>query len=303
LAVQGQVPFIVQLINANTGANFCGGSLIGPYHVLTASHCVDGTAAGDIKIWAGALNTNDADGYEVDVDTIYMHPQFDLNSLRNDVTVIKLAKPFPKSVGLRSIRITSNAVAPGTVVTTAGWGNTGSGYPDDLYYVETTVLSYSQCIQSEPAAWVFDSEMVCAHDSSQGSCYGDSGGPMYTGTKAAATQHGVVSWGSSNGCATAASVYARVSTYYDWIVAKTTHYVSTPCVDCEDNAPWIAMCKSIGGIYRLTTTAYQCRSLDIEKTRKISHEWNNCANTKLRDLCEKIGRYMCTDGVASCTKA
>ena len=58
--------------------------------------------------------------------------------------------------------------------------------------------------------------MICAGEKGKDSCQGDSGGPM---VDAAKKQVGVVSWGI--GCALAGypGVYARVSTYADWISA------------------------------------------------------------------------------------
>lgn len=56
--------------------------------------------------------------------------------------------------------------------------------------------------------------MICAGEKGKDSCQGDSGGPM---VDSAGKQVGVVSWGI--GCALAGypGVYARVSTYADWI--------------------------------------------------------------------------------------
>lgn len=306
IAKEGQFPFIIQLFDKQNNYNFCGGSSLGPYHILTAAHCVDGSTADAIQIWAGSLNIYDPAGYKVNVEKIYPHPDYDSFLIENDVAVIKLVKPFPKSVGLRKIKLatTNNVVDVGTTVTTCGWGNTNQYYtgyyPEDLLYVKTKVVSTNVCAEFY-SGYVQGDKMVCAHDPSEGSCYGDSGGPMFTGDGTTATQHGVVSFGSSAGCATAPSVYARVSNYYNWIVSKTAYTAKTACADCATNADWKGLCQEVGGTYKLTATGYQCQDLNIKKTLSFSYTWDNCNNKKVQDLCNQLGRYSCSNEMGKCT--
>jgi secreted trypsin-like serine protease len=308
LATDGQFPFIIQLFNKTADYNFCGGTSIGALHVLTAAHCVEGARANEIQIWAGALNINSNQGYKVNVDAIYQHKNYNAAQIKNDVAVIKLAKPFPKSVGVRAIEMATTNVAVGTQVTAVGWGSTSfagipgyGAYPEDLMFVKFDVVSTTVCERTY-GSFLAGSQEVCAYDPNQGTCFGDSGGPLITGSQTEARQHGVTSYVSGSGCATAPSVFARVAYYHGWIVGKTNHVVQTNCADCATNTAWKQMCESIDGTYRLTASGYQCRDLTVIKTRKISHTWNNCDNGKLRDLCEKIGRYSCTNNVGKCTR-
>jgi secreted trypsin-like serine protease len=300
LAVAGQFPFLVQLYNKTGYYNFCGGSLIGAFHVLTAAHCTDGAAASELQIWAGSLNLNNG-GYKVDVQAIYIHPDYDAATISNDVSVIKLAKPFPKTVGTRTVKLATTSAAPGVTVTASGFGSivpAGGTYPDDLMFVDITVISSTQCASFFS---INSNKMLCAYDVNQGTCYGDSGGPLVTGSKTTATQHGVVSFGSANGCATAPSVFARVSHFRPWILSKTVHTIATPCPDCAVDAEWKGLCENMGGTFGQTVNNYQCKNLDVDKTRKVNFEWFNgptgsgCSNTQIKSLCDNVGRYSCVD--------
>jgi len=135
----------------------------------------------------------------------------------------------------------------------------------------------------------------------QGTCYGDSGGPLVTGSKTTAVQQGVVSFGSADGCATAPSAFARVSYFRSWILAKTNHVVSTNCASCATDAEWKSLCQSIGGTYDRNANGYQCKNLDVDKTQELSFAWSDCENNLVQNLCEKIGRYTCRGGEATCT--
>uniref|UniRef100_A0A8C9PZ56 Peptidase S1 domain-containing protein n=1 Tax=Spermophilus dauricus TaxID=99837 RepID=A0A8C9PZ56_SPEDA len=69
--------------------------------------------------------------------------------------------------------------------------------------------------------------MVCAGgDGIISSCNGDSGGPLNCQAENGAWEvHGIVSFGSGQGCNTLKkpTVYTRVSAYIDWINQVGTH--------------------------------------------------------------------------------
>jgi len=305
LAVKGQFPFLVQLFNKTGQYNFCGGSLIGPYHVLTAAHCAVGASTWEIQIWAGSINLNDGNGYYVDVASITVHPSYNADLIKNDVTVIKLLKPFPRSVGVRTVKLATTSAAVGTTVTATGFGSIVAGggtYPEDLMYVDIKVVS-TECTNYF-GSLIVPNQMICAYDTNQGTCYGDSGGPLVTGSKVSATQHGVVSFGAASGCATSPSVFARVSYFRNWILTQTAHNVVTPCASCNVDTDYKGLCQYMSGTWLLTGSNYQCKGLDVDKTRDALaadvYTWNDCSNNRVRDLCEKVGRYNCISQKGTC---
>ncbi len=76
-AVKGAWPWQIGVFSTS-GRFFCGGSLINPFWVVTAAHCVDNTATNKIFIRSGDLNLNNNDGTEqkIDVENFFYHIDF-----------------------------------------------------------------------------------------------------------------------------------------------------------------------------------------------------------------------------------
>jgi hypothetical protein len=222
-AQPGEYPFAVALLRHSIadrfGAQYCGGSLIGPDLVLTAAHCVDGDTAGQIDALVG---THDllAGGRRIRAERLHIHPAYDRVTAANDVAVVEL-RSFAEPAHLVSIADPSDVAtwAPGTVGTVIGWGSTKTaGYPTALRTVDVPIVSDESCRASYGRA-VIEGVMVCAGYDGGGrdSCSGDSGGPLLVPAGADHLQVGVVSWGY--GCALPGlpGVYAEVAASRDFL--------------------------------------------------------------------------------------
>merc|ERR1712142_57398 len=229
-AEPNQWPWQVALFVDN--AWFCGGSLISENYVLTAAHCVDGASYYDIM--AGAHNVREpSEPNRVEITSFngWYHPQWDPNTLSNDIALIELPSPitFNDYIKPSCLPSVGDTADPNELVTCTGWGkpsDSAGGISPVLRMVEDRpIITNSEC---NAIYGIVGDGVVCIDTTGgKGTCNGDSGGPlnMKHSMKGAGDkwkQVGVVSFGASAGCEVGYPAgFTRTESYLDWVCSET----------------------------------------------------------------------------------
>nr|CAD7429932.1 unnamed protein product [Timema monikensis] len=198
-ASRGQFPYQAALYL--DGRSFCGGSLISTTWVLTAAHCT--LRIDTVTVHLGAQNLNAVEAGKVTVATrnLVNHASYNPSNLNNDISLIRL----PSAVAL----------------------NASSGISPNLNFVNLNIITNTVCARTYGTAVIITSTICSLGANGRSTCNGDSGGPLVVSHGGFPQQIGVVSFGSSAGCASGApSGYARVTSFLSWISANTGIHIA-----------------------------------------------------------------------------
>ncbi len=200
---------------------FCGGSIVRADWILTAAHCVEKTAENQIRVYSGSRDLTSG-GSLMNVAAIEVHPQWNRDTMANDIALVKLSNPIAIESGKRElVNLATSTAAAGSLLTVTGWGKTSEGgaISTRLRQVSVPLIDKAQCNGPNYYDNQVTAGMLCAGVSGLDSCQGDSGGPLVTTLQSAtAIQVGIVSWGE--GCArpNKPSVYTDVANFNSWII-------------------------------------------------------------------------------------
>ncbi|XP_077861475.1 uncharacterized protein LOC100367197 [Saccoglossus kowalevskii] len=234
-ALPGEWPWQAQLYSIANDIAACGGTLVGPRHVVSAAHCFDNPpnpTAWKVRLGrytrGRPLSAADSQSVEVDVVKIILHEDYDKPvDSDNDIALLTLSNDVDTSDFInyacldKQITFSTNSSCFVT-----GWGTLHQGgfQPNILQEAVVPILPDDICRTLNGQTSITDN-MMCAGYIAGGidSCQGDSGGPLvciHTHPQTGISRWylaGVTSWGY--GCAQANNpgVYTRVPRYYTWL--------------------------------------------------------------------------------------
>lgn len=280
----GKWPWMVSIHLAADKSSFCGGSLIHPYWVLTAAHCVDGLQLTDPPLKAEEIfvviglhqqSHFEQEGEQRQITRIIQHPYWNRLHLSwpFDIALLQLAEPS-KQVPVNIPLKVPHRLTPEQSVIALGWGLTDAAddnsVADVLQTVELPVISNTTCQSAYLGEREISATMLCVGfaDGKKDSCVGDSGGPLILFEEGQWQQVGIISYGGKKngprcGGVNAYGITTRVFEHLDFIEKQ----VPLPTVGAYDGI-WISpQLPNQFVIVRNTTDTFALAFLDTAEQR------------------------------------
>ncbi|XP_077984325.1 plasminogen-like [Glandiceps talaboti] len=252
-ALPGEWPWQAQFYSLLQNKLGCGGTLIGPKHILSAAHCFDSYIGGtNVSNWIVRLGKyrssnktgNDETPLECNIKEITRHLKYgeESGNYDNDIAIVELENEvIPNDfINYACLNTEKKAVFDEhSYCFTTGWGRLRlpeshnftdeneieKDRPEVLQEALVPLVPHDICNASSSYNGRLTSNMICAGYFTGGidSCQGDSGGPLVCLHQNSddGLGHwylvGVVSWGE--GCAYThyPGVYTNVDIYLEWI--------------------------------------------------------------------------------------
>lgn len=183
------------------------GTLISPFHVLTAGHCaVDGNG----NVMADTAGTFEVGGRVYQTERIFLHPDYDEWTLANDIAIFQLSE---RVVGISPETISRQAPSIGQALTLVGFGGGGTGTTGHTgdYGTKRFGETVIERLTATEIQWTFD-------PGESNTAPGDSGGPGFISEAGQRLLASVTSYGTSDNAGFGdESGNTRVDAYTTWI--------------------------------------------------------------------------------------
>ena len=224
-------PWQVALLDARVtdayDSQFCGGTLVDRWWVVTAAHCMLGESAENVDVLIGTANLGNVTGAQrIRVAEIIIHPRYNDFTSDSDIALLRLSSPAADT-HTRLPVIDDPALAnPGVTATVSGWGTTindsPSSAPEVLRDVDLPIVSLATANATVAYSGSLTANMLPAGLAAGGkdSCQGDSGGPLTVPSPVGPGRMlaGVVSFGEGCGLPNAYGIYTRVSSFREFVL-------------------------------------------------------------------------------------
>lgn len=209
------------LITFGGGTGLCGGSLIAWNVILSAAHCPIGSSSTQVITGAHQLTALEATQHRIAVPSsgYRIHGAYNPSNLNNDIATIIIPGGIPLNVHRAIVPLApaNSGTFVGELATVSGWGriaDNSQATSAHLRNVQNNIISNAQC--SLTYGGIITGSTIClATSGGQGTCNGDSGGPLTLPFGGGRQQIGVVSFGAAAGCQLGHPAgFARVSRYF-----------------------------------------------------------------------------------------
>ncbi|XP_044763875.1 clotting factor C-like [Coccinella septempunctata] len=194
---EGEFPWHAAIYHSK-GVNLvyiCGASLINKEYLLTAAHCVTKprtetpSKIGSMVIYLGKHYLKEWSTKGIQdrrVSKLIVHPEFESETFKNDIAIIKLSEPITVTNYVRPVCLWEDQVdlhhvinQPGTII---GWGYDEDGViTDELHKASMPIVSTETCIYSYPdffARFTSNTTFCAGYRNGTSACNGDSGSGM-----------------------------------------------------------------------------------------------------------------------------